>query len=335
MDRLKYYAIIFLLLFYSCDTRRNAIGADNELMVLASDKHKGIAVSFLQKIFNDTIFTPQPEPVYKIKFAKPVNFSKLKRHSNLIIVSLGNDTRNSGTKLVRNLLGKKKFLETIFSDEHIIISENQFAENQLFMIISAPDERSLMETIEGKENWIKSLFEEKYNHQQRSYLFRDARQNDLEDSLMNNYSWNIKIPWGWEKIKENSDSNFVWLGKEYPYQWLSVYWKKQSNILDSSSVADMIFEFPLDIFRTIRFDNYRFRLLSGDDKSWYDWKASGIWESIQEPKGGPFSLFLKFDELNQRIFMINSLIHYPGENKSNYMRQMELISSTIKFKKIN
>ena len=335
MDQFKYYAIIFPLLFYSCDTKRHSIGADNELMVLASDKHKGIAVSFLQKIFNDTIFTPQPEPVYKIKFAKPENFSKLKRQSNLVILSLGNDTRNGGTKLTRHLLGKKKFLETIFNDNHITLSKNQFAKNQLFMIISAPDEQLLMESLRSQKNWIKSLFEEKYDRRQGTYLFRDARQNDFENILMDRYSWNIKIPWGWEKIKENPDSNLVWLGKEFPYQWFCVSWKEQPNILDSSSVADKVFEFPLEIFKTIQFDNYKFRLLSGDDSSWYDWKATGIWESIDEPKGGPFSLFFKFDELNQRVFIINSLIHYPGKDKSNYMRQMELISSTIKFKKIN
>jgi len=335
MGQFKYYAIILLSLFYSCDMRRDSIGADNELMVLASYKHKKTAVSFLEKIFSDTIFTPQPEPVYKIKFVKPEKFSKLKRQSNLLIFSLGNDIRTGGTKLARNLLGKEKFLETMSSDNHIILSENQFAKNQLFMIISAPDEQLLLESLGGQENWIKSLFEEKYDRRQETYLFRDARQNDFENRLMESYSWNIKIPWGWEKINESHDSNFVWLGKEFPYQWFCVSWREQTNTFDSLSIAEKVFEFPLEIFKTIQFDNYMFRLLRGDDSSWFDWKATGIWESIDEPKGGPFSLFFKFDKLNQRVFIINALIHYPGENKSNYMRQMELISSTIRFKKIN
>ena len=109
MNQVKIFAIIIFIFFYSCGVKRDSIGADNELMILASDEYRETAVSFFQNIFNDTIFTPPPEPVYKIKFAKPEKFSKLKRQSNLIIVSLGNDTRNSGTKLVRNLLGKKSF----------------------------------------------------------------------------------------------------------------------------------------------------------------------------------------------------------------------------------
>ena len=334
MGQLKYYSIIILLPFYSCDIKRNSIGADNELMVLASDKHKETAVSFLEKIFSDTIFTPQPEPVYKIRFAKPENFSKLKRQSNLVILSLGNDMRTGGTKLIRNLLGKKKFLETLSSDNYIILSENQFAKNQLFMIINASDEQLMMESLDGQENWIKSLFEEKYDRRQGTYLFGDARQNDFENRLMDRYSWNIKIPWGWEKIKEDPDSNLLWMGKDFPYQWFCVSWKEQPNIFDSSSVADKVFEFPIEKFKTIQFDNYKFMLLRGDDSSWYDWKATGIWEYINEPKGGPFTLFIKFDGLNQRFFIINALIHYPGENKSNYMRQMELMSSTISFEKM-
>ncbi|SVB60351.1 uncharacterized protein METZ01_LOCUS213205, partial [marine metagenome] len=40
MGQFKYYTILLLFLFYSCDIKRDSIGADNELMVLASDKHK-------------------------------------------------------------------------------------------------------------------------------------------------------------------------------------------------------------------------------------------------------------------------------------------------------
>ena len=330
-----FFSFIFLLFLLSCNVKRDSIGVDNELMILSSDRDRESAISFFQNIFNDTIFTPQPEPVYKIKFANPENFSNLKRQSNIIIVSIGNDTQNSGTKLVRNLLGKKRFLETISRDEHIIISENQFAGNQLFMIVSAPDDHSLMESVKGKENWIKSLFEEKYNRRQKSFLFKDARQIDLENRFLNQYNWTVKIPWGWEIIKEVPDSNFIWLGKEFPYQWISVHWKNNPETLDSLSIANMVFEYPSEIHRAIRFNKYKFSLLSGDDQSWYDWRSSGIWESIEEPKGGPFFLFIKIDEFNQRIFMINSLIHYPGENKSNFMRRMELISSTIRFEKKN
>ena len=325
------FFIIVVLIVNSCGIKRESIGADNELMVIASVKDRKSTELIFQNIFNDTIFTPQPEPVYKIKFTDPENFTNLKQQTNLIVASLGDDIRNPGTKLVKHLLGEKKFLETVSGNNQIIISEDQFAKNQLFMILSTVDETSIMESLYGKKKWIKSLFEEKYNSRQKAFLFGDARQTELEQKLLSTYFWSIKIPWGWNIIKENPDSNIIWLGKEFPYQWISAQWQYLTDPLDSLIINELIFEYPMIIYEHIQFSTYKFSLIQGDEGNWFDWKASGIWESIQETKGGPFSLFVKIDELNKRIFLINLIIHYPGENKSNYMRQMELIASTLNF----
>ncbi len=319
---------------FSCELKRVSIGADNELMVVTSVKDKKSINLFLSKIFNDTLYTPQPEPVYKIKYSEPKNFKNLKQHSNLVIYSTGSNLRNEGTKLVKNLLGKNKFLETIDGTEHIILSENQFAKDQLFLILSGKNQESLYQSLKDKKMGIKSIFEEKYNRRQKSFLFSDARKNELESELLKKYYWNFKIPWGWEIIKDISDSNFVWLGKELPFQWISVYWEDCSFDMDSSVIADMIINFPEHRHSSIQFSDYKFFLNKGINANWYDWSAKGVWESIAEPLGGPFSFFIKYDNLNNRIFLIQTLIHYPGENKSNYLRQMELISSSIHFEKI-
>ncbi|MBH50232.1 MAG: hypothetical protein CMG69_05740 [Candidatus Marinimicrobia bacterium] len=326
--------IILFLLINSCGVKRASIGADNELVVIASLKDRKSTEVILQYIFDDTVFTPQPEPVYKIKFIEPKNFEDLKQQTSLIVSSFGNDLKNSGTKLVRQLLGEKKFIDTISGNNQFIISKDQFAKNQLFMIVNSPNESSILESLNGKENWIKGLFEEKYNSRQKSFLFSDARQTELEQRLLGTYFWSIKIPWGWNIIKEVPDSNFIWLGKELPYQWISVQWEYLNNTLDSSTVNNMVYTFPKINYKNIQFNSYKFSLVQGINDTWFDWEASGIWESIQEAKGGPFKLFIKIDNLNKRIFLINFLIHYPGKNKSNYIRQMELIASTINFENI-
>ena len=323
--------IILFLLINSCGIKRTSIGADNELIVIASLKDRKSTQAILQNIFDDTIFTPQPEPIYKIKFVDPEKFRDLKQQTNLIVSSIGDDLKNPGTKLVKQLLGEKKFIETITGNNQLIISKDQFAVNQLFMIVNSPNESSILESLRGKKNWIKDLFEEKYNSRQKSFLFSDARQTELEQRLSSTYFWSIKIPWGWNIIKEVPDSNFIWLGKELPYQWISVQWEYLDNTLDSSTVKNMIYTFPKINYKNIQFNSYKFSLDQGINDTWYHWEASGIWESIQEAKGGPFKLFIKIDDLNNRIFLINFLIHYPGKNKSNYIRQMELIASTINF----
>ncbi|GIT10046.1 MAG: hypothetical protein CM1200mP31_2150 [Candidatus Neomarinimicrobiota bacterium] len=44
--------------------------------------------------------------------------------------------------------------------------------------------------------------------------------------LLESYGWNINLPWGWEMIRNEAASNFVWIGQEMPFRWLAVYWKK-------------------------------------------------------------------------------------------------------------
>jgi hypothetical protein len=100
---MKHYIhiIVIGLLFVSCSTKREAVGAADEIVVIVSNEDRGSINSTLSKIFTDTLFTPQPEPIYKLKYADPIGFKELKRQTNLIIGSIGTNELNSGTKLVK------------------------------------------------------------------------------------------------------------------------------------------------------------------------------------------------------------------------------------------
>ncbi|MFC1566079.1 hypothetical protein ACFL4B_03975, partial [Candidatus Neomarinimicrobiota bacterium] len=116
------YFIVIVLLAVSCSTKREAVGAVDEIVVIVSNEDRSSIKSALAKIFSDTLFTPQPEPVYKLKYADPSGFNELKRQTNLIIGSIGNSALNPGTNLVKSLLGNELFNETIDGNEQIIFS---------------------------------------------------------------------------------------------------------------------------------------------------------------------------------------------------------------------
>ncbi len=130
------YFIVIALLIISCSTKREAIGAADEIIVIVSKEDRSSINNVLKQIFSDTLFTPQPEPIYKLIYADPIGFNELKRQTNLIIGSIGTNDLNSGTKLVKSLLGEELFDETINGNKQIIFSEDQFRRGQLFMTIS-------------------------------------------------------------------------------------------------------------------------------------------------------------------------------------------------------
>ena len=107
------YYIVLALLMVSCSTKREAVGAADEIIVVVSKEDRSSINNALSQIFTDTLFTPQAEPIYKLKYADPTGFNELKRQSNLIIGSIGISELNLGTKLVKSLLGEGSFNETI------------------------------------------------------------------------------------------------------------------------------------------------------------------------------------------------------------------------------
>ena len=62
------------------------------------------------------------------------------------------------------------------------------------------------------------------------------------------------------------------------------------------------------------------------------WRATGIWETsnLLESKGGPFRSYVFYDDKKDLTYHLNYLIFYPGNSKSIFLRQADLILKTFK-----
>ena len=68
-----------LILLIGCNlSNKEALGADNEIRVICSDIDKEIVYENLSQIFTDTIYTPEPEPYYILKFSDPSTYKSMK-----------------------------------------------------------------------------------------------------------------------------------------------------------------------------------------------------------------------------------------------------------------
>ncbi|GIT10044.1 MAG: hypothetical protein CM1200mP31_2130 [Candidatus Neomarinimicrobiota bacterium] len=61
------------------------------------------------------------------------------------------------------------------------------------------------------------------------------------------------------------------------------------------------------------------------------YKISGLWESIEGAKGGPFKGIFSMRRIRQN-FYITYLVYNPGGRKAFYIRQMDLIARTFRVK---
>ena len=323
--------IFYILFLYSCEFKKDAIGFDDEIRVVCSKEDESIVKNFLKKIFNDTLYTPAPEPYYKLIFSEPGAYTKLKKYSQIIIASVNKDENNIGYRLINKLLSKNQ-VNISKKNNPIFITRDLFSNNQVYGIINAIDKEHLFDFFEKNSHLMKKHFENQFSIRSNKFLFENRIQTDLEDSLQINFGWNIKIPWGWEIIKKNLNENFIWIGNQYPYRWLSVNWKSGNLVNDRLAIGKEIWDFPNQHYKSIRFNDYKFNFKVEKFNNYRSWVCNGVWESIDssEAKGGPFQSFVFYDFNTDRTFHINTLVHNPGENKALYIRQMELIAKSFK-----
>ena len=324
----KYLSIfVFCIAIISCDIKKDAIGANDDLVVLAAKEDREDIRSLLSIVFNDTLLTPAPEPFYNVKFADPSSYETLKTQTNLIIASIGDYELNPATKLVRELLGKKAFNNTL-ENNPVILSRDQFAKNQLFMILSGAKTSDIKEYLLKNRDSIKNEFDQNFDKKQSQYFLTSKRQEELEAQLLLDYEWTINLPWGWEIIRNNPDSNFVWIGQEMPFRWIAIQWR-DGNYFSEEDAMYMADNFPQTFFKS---QQYNKEFLSID---WVDYREdaayrlSGLWESIDQAKGGPFVGYLFYDYESDRTFYITYMVFNPGGKKAFYMKQMELFSKTL------
>ena len=325
------FLLFFLFDIFGCENKRDAIGADNEIRVICSDVDKHNVRRFLEMVFNDTLFTPEPEPFYVLKFSTPNTYSKLKKQTNLIIAAIERDSVNPGLKLINRLLPNEQ-VESMELNDPIILAENVNANHQLFMVINATSFSQLVKFVDKKRNYIRKIFNDQFIDRQSRFLFSKNNYNSLRDSLFLEFGWSIDLPWGWDIIKKVPDSNFVWLGKEMPYQWIGVGWEKGNLVDNELNIGHYLWEWPKSHYRTIQFSDYKFRLKKSDHNKFIAWRATGIWETldIKESKGGPFRSYVFYDKKKDLTYHINYLIFYPGNSKSIFLRQADMIMKTFK-----
>lgn len=326
---------LFFIIIYSCNIKRDALGADNEIRVICSDIDRKIVNQYLNQIFNDTLFCPEPEPFYHFKFSSPETYDNLKTQSKIIVAAVNQDLANPGRKLLKKILPEKQYNSTL-KNNPVILSKDVYSNKQLFMVINANTETSLFKDIKIKRNTFRRIFNEHFNLRQKYYLAHENRNINLEDTLQTNFGWKMKIPWGWIKIKSNKDSNFVWIGKEMPFQWIGISYSNGDIVseLNSLDVGQYIWDWPEKFYKNIRFNNYKFSLDEMPFNGSIAWRAKGVWETINkvDAKGGPFCSYLFYDKVSNKTYYINYLIHHPGNNKSIYMRKLDLMIKTFSTK---
>ncbi|MBT3217168.1 MAG: DUF4837 family protein [Candidatus Marinimicrobia bacterium] len=326
----KLTSLCLILLFFNCDLpKRNALGADNELLVVCSKDLQNEMRSVLSIIFSDTLFTPQPEPLYRLVFVEPNQYSKIKQNVNIVFGSIGTDLSDPGTKLVKSLLSKSQYEDSMHGANQLILSKNVFAQDQLVLFINGTTYSQIKNRAHEQASKILSYYETLYEKRQKKHLFENARQEDLEKRILQAYGWSMKIPWGYTILQEDQDRGIFWIGRDIPYRWFAIHWEDGLVVSDSASADQYFRNFTEEMLGSIQLNAYKFSSELEPFNDWTTWTYGGIWEHQEEAQGGPFKGYLFYDGISNKTYAIFLLVFHPGNDKSLLLKQLDFMAHSF------
>ena len=324
------FLFLLCLLIFGCAGKKDSLGTDDEIRVICSKIDEPVIKDYLASVFDDSIYTPAPEPLFKLIFSRPERYEDLKEYAQVIIAAVNRDSTNPGYRLLKKLLPEGQ-LNNSEDDNPVLLTRDLHAKDQVYAVINASNKEHLFNYLDKNKGLLRKHYDEQFKLRGSRFLFND-NQTQIEEKIKEDYGWFLKIPWGWEVLRNEDKMNFFWMGSEYPYRWISIKWDSGNNINDELSLGKQIWNFPINHYKSIRFNENRFKLDRIYFNDYKGWQCSGIWESMDslDAKGGPFYSYIFYDHHSDRTFHINTLVHNPGKSKAVYIRQMELIAKSFR-----
>lgn len=331
-------SILFGTLFIGCGGKRNAIGLEDEIIVIADSTEFYDLEGTLVEVFEKKIITPQEENLFSIRLADIKDLNKYQRRKNLLFISTL-DSETSVGKYLQGVLDSTVFEMVKTDSEFVFVKKDLWAKNQLAMFLISPNTRLLQKNLLiEKENLIhyfqqisnKRLFQSLYNEK--------YERKDIEARLMRDYGWIIYVQADFQLAKEVPEDNFVWLRRAINTdmeRWIFVHWIENASpaFLNSDSIETVRNKLTKKYFRTTD-NNTQVEIQYEEDynpvstevnfNGKYALLTQGFWRFSDKSGGGPFLSYTFFDEKTNRIYMLDGSIYAPKYYKKKLIQQVDV-----------
>lgn len=333
--------ILTSLFFQNCSTKKKAKGPEDEIHVVADSMEFLQIKDALKETFGKVIHTPQPEELFEIKRHSVNNIELLKLKKNILITAPINSGSNT-SKYIQSIIDST-VKQMILDDSVFVINKyNLWAQDQILMILSSKDIKSLRTKILEKKDDLFYYFREASNKRLAKGLYNvKYEQTDIEAHLLDKYGWMMYIQADYQLAIENQEDNFVWLRRGVNTdmeRWVMVHWIENSSpeFLNVDSISKVRDELTSKYYRTTDdkayvelYDEYKMNSeVNFNDK--YALMTQGLWRFNDLSMGGPFINYTFYDEESRRIYMLDASILAPKYMKKSIIQQVDVLLHSFK-----
>lgn len=320
---------IFLIL-QSCERpKEKAIGYDHVITVICDDENWEVCEPILAETLGKIYKTPRAEPLYTFQRINAEDLNLNSKNKNLMILTRL-ESYSDVTPQVQAMLPDSTIQRIRKNARGYYYREDAYAQGQALIIVVGKSLADLRNRLKVNQDQIFDFVERIMYKRNTAFVYRSGEQFDLAESYFEQYGYYLRMMHDYVEIENNSKIKLVWLGRDFPYRWLTVSWETPN---DSTELEVQLDDLLKNTF-TSKLDSVK---INEDflivEPMWFKeysaYKYYGLWESKEEIKGGPFVAYGFYEPIKDRIYLLTGIIHAPHKEKIPYIRQMETIIRTF------
>lgn len=322
-------AVVFLA--SSCEIKKNAIGDESEIQVVADSSLYVMIRPHLTEALEKIIYTPQPEKIYTVKYVAPNQLNlAVVRHYIMMAGTLDGEDRTS--KLVRSMLNETLLAQVREGKSFVFRKQNPWAQDQLLLVLVAPDREKLVQQIAENKDYLFQILRSDTFERTKRQMFSQLEQVELEQKLLEKYGWTLRIQHDYIVYREDEKNNFVMLRRTSPERWLFVYWVETDNpeIISREWVFETRNYIGKKYYENDRVVDSLWQVQETKLANRWVLEVQGLWENVEKVGGGPFKAFAFYDEQTGRAYLIDIAVFAPGMRKEPFLRQLEVMARTFR-----
>lgn len=335
---------IFLLVTLSgCEKAKIlATGKEDEIIVFAdTTTWKGLQ-AILRETFEDTVFTPQPERWFNLRWTSIDRFDEFTTHKNRLIVAPLNGTdavagymRSTLDSTVQSLVHQGK--------EFVFTKYDVYARQQLVMYLTGRDLSSLRASIQNQAPDLLYYFTNTALKRELASLDAESRYNkkEIEEHLLKAYGWTMTAQHDYVVAIDSAGSRFFWMRRATPSdmeRWIFVHWIDAAHpgMLTGPFVLTLRDSLTKMFLRTIGNDAfvqiapYNLEMQQSDFLGRFAFETRGNWRFNDKSGGGPFVNYTFYDTASKRLYMLDGSIFAPRVEKKKLVLQVDGLLHTFR-----
>lgn len=349
--------LIILLAFVAVtacdgDYRRKAVGGFGEVVVIMDstmwDSSK--TSQAIRDTYGQAIKTlPSWEALFDLHYRDFINnqqLENLKQNKNIIIAAPIDDSSNVA-QLVRALLDDQVEQRVRQGENFAFPLQNQWYRDQWTVILTSTSDSALAAEIRSAEEPLVGSLMKKELARWREEIYDRGENYAMEDSLWQNHGWKIRVQHDWVKnidttYTDNGNTNhMITMRRGLPDndRWFWAWWQdgvESIEFLDRDWInakRDSLMEKWIRGTRANSYVTTEYRrpveTESFELNGHLAYETLGTWRMTNDAMGGPFANLTVYDEVNNRLFILEFGQFAPKYSKRRFVRQFRTMLRTF------